>query len=571
MAALRNILGVSCHYHDSAAAVVKDGELVSASQEERFDRQKYSPGFPIQAINDCLQRADLSPLDIDAIAFHEKPFLKLSRVLLGHVASWPLSYPNFAAMMPSWLEDRLSLPLTFREQLGYEGPVYFVKHHMSHAAASYYGSPFEEAGVLTVDGIGEWASASWGYAEGTHIHIERELRYPNSLGLLYSIVCTYLGFRVFSGEGKVMALAALGEPGFVDHFEQCVDIRPDGSFGLDPRYFTLNRGTRMYGRRFVSLFGEPRGEDEPLEKRHLDIAASLQALTERVLVQMARHVHEQTGKRKLCAGGGVFLNVVANTQILQDTPFEELFILPAPGDAGAAAGAALWVHHEMGTGERARPLQHAYLGPAYDERQLRRALDIAGLEHQELEEAELCEAVAARIADGRIVAWFQGGMEFGPRALGARSILADPRRAEMKDDINNRIKHREPFRPYGISVLEEAASSWFELDHPSPYMLLIGRARDEQAEKIPSAIHVDGTCRIQTVDRSGQPPFYRGVIEAFERLTEVPMVINTSFNVQEPIVCTPGDALSTFQSSDMDCLVMGRFLVDKRGEPSPSG
>jgi carbamoyltransferase len=571
MAALRNILGVSCHYHDSAAAVLKDGRLVSASQEERFDREKYSPGFPIQAINDCLQRAELTPLDIDAIAFHEKPFLKLSRVLLGHVASWPFSFPSFAATMPSWLEDRLSLPLTFREQLGYEGPVYFVKHHMSHAAASYYCSPFEEAGILTVDGIGEFASASWGRARGNRIHIERELRYPNSLGLLYSIVCTYLGFRVFSGEGKVMALAALGEPDYVGHFEKCLDLRPDGSFGLDPHYFSLNRGKRMYGNEFVALFGEPRGEDEPLEQRHLDIAASLQAVTERVLVQMARHVHEQTGDTKLCAGGGVFLNVVANTKILEETPFEELFVLPAPGDAGAAVGAAAWVHHELGSQERIQPLQDAYLGPAYGQRPLRRALDIAGLEYQELEESELAEAVAARIADGRIVAWFQGGMEFGPRALGARSILADPRRATMKDDINNRIKHREPFRPYGISVLEEAAPSWFGLEHPSPYMLLIGRVKDELAEKIPSAVHVDGTCRIQTVDRSGQPPFYRAVIEAFDRLTGVPMIINTSFNVQEPIVCSPSDALETYLSSDMDCLVMGRFLVDKRGEPSPPG
>lgn len=558
------ILGISCYYHDSAAAVVRGGRIATAAQEERFDRDKYSAVFPIYAINDCLQRADASMLDVDCVAFYEKPYLKLGRVMVGHMVSWPFSFPNFAAMMPSWLEDRLTLPLTLRDRLGYEGPVYYVKHHLSHAAASYYASGFDEAAILTVDGIGEWASASWGHGRGGRVELQGELRYPNSLGLLYSIVCTYLGFRVFIGEGKVMALAAFGEPKYVDRFESCIDVRPDGSFRLDPAYFSLNAGTRMFSRRFVKLMGPPRGLDEPLEQRHKDVAASLQALAERILLAMARHVHTRTGATRLCAGGGVFLNVVANSRILAETPFEELYILPAAGDAGAALGAALWVHHDILGEERCAPLPHAYLGPRFDREPMRRVLLREGTPFEELPDDELCRVVAARIAEGGIVAWFQGGMEYGPRALGARSLLADPRDPAMKDTLNARVKHREPFRPYGVSVLEEHASSWFDLDHPSPYMLLVGKAREQARARIPSAIHVDGTCRVQTVDRSNEPPLYRGLIEAFHELTGVPMVINTSFNVQEPIVCTPEHAWSTFARSDMDMLVMGNFVVQKQ-------
>jgi carbamoyltransferase len=558
-----NVVGISCYYHDSAVAVLRDGRVVAAAQEERFDRDKYSAVFPLRALNDCLQRAELSPLDIDRVAFYEKPFLKLGRVMVGHLVSWPFSFPNFQAMMPAWLEDRLSLPLTLKEHLEFDGPVHFVKHHLSHASASYFGSPYDEAALLTVDGIGEWASASWGWAEGTRVRVEAELRYPNSLGLLYSIVCTYLGFQVFTGEGKVMALGAFGEPTMLDRFLSCIQLRDDGSFRLDPSYFALNRGRRMYSRRFVELFGPPRGPDDALEQRHYDMAASLQAFAERALLAMARHVHARTGKTRLCAAGGVFLNVLANTRILEETPFEDLFILPAAGDAGAAMGAASWVHHALMGGERAPPVTHAYLGPDFSDDKLRRVLIAAGATFEELETPELCQRVAGFIAEGHIVAWYQGRMEFGPRALGARSLLADPRRADMKDVLNDRVKHREPFRPYGVSVLEEESPAWFGLDHPSPFMLLVGQVRPDKRERIPAAVHVDGSSRIQTVDRSGQPPRYRALIEAFHRLTGVPMVINTSFNVQEPIVCTPEEAWATFDRADMDHLVMGPFLVSK--------
>ncbi len=563
MNASSNILGISCFYHDAAAAVVRDGRIVAAAQEERYDRDKYSAVFPIHSINDCLQRAGISVLDLDCVAFYEKPYLKLERVMVGHIVSWPRSFPNFLTMMPSWLGDRLSLPVTLRERVGFEGPVYFVKHHLSHAAASFYASPFDQAAILTVDGIGEWASACWGQGAGTTIDIAHELHYPNSLGLLYSIICTYLGFQVFTGEGKVMALAALGEPRFVDRFEQCIDLRPDGSFRLDPRHFSFNAGMRMYAPRFEQLMGPRRQPGQPLEQRHRDVAASLQVVAERILLAMARHVQAQTGLRRLCAAGGVFLNVVANSRILNETPFEELFILPAAGDAGAALGAALWTHHAMCGGQRCEPLEHAYLGPSFTRDQQRRVLLRAGADFQELEADELCRAVAGHIADGRIVAWFQGGMEYGPRALGARSILADPRNPDMKDILNDRVKHRESFRPYGVSVLEECAPDWFELDHPSPYMLLVGQIRDGCASRVPSAVHLDGSCRIQTVDRSGQPPRYRQLIEAFHEITGVPMVMNTSFNVQEPIVCSPDEAWATFNRADMDVLVLGDFLVVK--------
>ncbi len=559
-----NILGISCYYHDSAVAVLQDGVVTAAAQEERYDRDKYSAVFPILAAHDCLQRAGLTPLDIDAVAFYEKPFLKLGRVMVGHLVSWPTSWPNFSAMMPSWLEERLSLPITLKELLVYEGPVHFVKHHLSHAAASYYGSGFEEAAILTVDGIGEWASASWGRAQGTQIEIMGELRYPNSLGLLYSIVCTYLGFEVFTGEGKVMALAAYGEPRFLEHFERCIDLRPDGSFRVDPRFFSLNRGTRMYSKPFVDLFGPPRAKGATLEQRHYDVAASLQTLAERVLLSMARHVHQQTGLTRLCAAGGVFLNVLANTRVLNETPFEDLYILPAAGDAGAAMGAASWVHHALRGGERAPPVRHAYLGPSFTDARIRRVLRGGGAEFEQLETPELCRRVAELVADGRIVAWFQGGMEYGPRALGARTLLADPRRTDMKDVLNDRVKHREFFRPYGVSVLEEEAPAWFDLAHPSPFMLLVGNVHPDQRERIPAAVHIDGTSRIQTVCREHGPPRYRELIEAFHALTGVPMVINTSFNVQEPIVCTPEDAWATFDRADMDALVMGPFLVEKR-------
>jgi carbamoyltransferase len=556
------VLGVSCHYHDSAAAIVRDGEVVAAAQEERFDRVKYSHVFPVNAISFCLQQADLLPQDLDCVAFYEKPFLKFARVLIGHLRSYPFSLPNFMQMMPAWLDERLSFPITLRDRLDYRGEVFYLKHHLSHAASSFLVSPFEEAAILTVDGIGEWASTSYGFGRGTDIRVLKELHYPNSLGLLYAIVTTYLGFPVFVGEGKVMALASFGKPTFLDQFRQFVQAREDGSFRLDPAYFAFNRGTRMYTRRFVDLLGPPKDPDEEFTQRHFDIAATLQHVTEEALLAMARQVHRVTGMKKLCAAGGVFLNVVANSRILRETPFEEIFIQPAAGDAGGALGAAAYVHHSLRGNPRQRVLRNAYLGPAYPEHHLRRLLENAGVAYRELPEEELLPLVASRIAAGKIVGWFQGRMEFGPRALGARSILADPRVPDMKEVLNQRVKHREWYRPYGVAVLEEESADWFDLDAPSPYMLLIGNARNGVAERVPAAVHVDGTCRLQTVTDADNGLYYR-LIREFRRQTGIPMVINTSFNLQEPIVCTPEEAFACYSRTEMDGLVMGNFFVEK--------
>ncbi len=556
-------LGLSCYYHDAAAAVVHQGRVLAAAQEERYDRQKYSQVFPIRAINDCISQAGASLMDVERVAFYEKPFLKFSRTLLGHLEAWPRSFPNFMEMMPSWLDDRLTLPLNLQQELGYRGPVLFIKHHLSHASSSFLVSPFEEAALLTVDGIGEWASSTWGVGRGRGIELRGELRYPNSVGLLYAIMSTYLGFQVFTGEGKVMALAAYGEPRFVQRLRECVDVRPDGSFRLDPRSFAFNRGDKMYTPRLEELLGPERRPGEELAPHHLDVAASLQALTEEILLNMARHVQRQTGLRQACLAGGVFLNVVANSRILRETPFDDLFIQPAAGDAGAALGAALYVHHVMDDQPRGEPMGHAYLGSGYSDAQLERVVQASGQPYEKLDEQALAERVAERIAQGAIVAWFQDRMEFGPRALGARSILADCRDPGMKDTLNRRVKHREEFRPYGVAVLEEELGAWFDLDRPSPYMLLVGNIHPALAARVPSAVHVDGTCRIQSVTGEHNPR-YRAVIEAFHRRTGVPMIINTSFNVQEPIVRTPEQALATFARADMDLLVLGNLLIEAR-------
>lgn len=559
------VLGVSCYYHDSAAALIRNGEVVAAAQEERFDRDKYSKVFPIQAINYCLGVADITVLDVDYIAFYEKPFLKFLRVVLGHLRSYPWSLKNFLETMPSWLEDRLIFPLVAKRELGYEGPVLFFQHHLTHAASAFLVSPFEEAALLTVDGIGERASASCGTGRGTEIQLLKEMHYPNSLGLLYAIVTTYLGFRVFEGEGKVMALAAFGEPRFVEEFGEFLELAPDGSFRLEPRFFNLNRGSRMYRRRFVDLLGSERPPDGEIEQRHLDIAATLQHVTEEVLVKLARWLHEETRLPNLCLAGGVFLNVMANTRVLRETPFEEIFIQPAAGDAGAALGAAAYLYHGVLGHPRRWVQTDGYLGPEFSEREMRRQLLNAGLPFEELEQPALVERVAEAIAGGKIVAWFQGRMEWGPRALGARSILADCRDPEMKDTLNEKVKHREEYRPYGVSVMEERASEYFDLDHPSPYMLLVGNARPEKRDEIPSAVHVDGTSRLQTVNQQ-QNPLYYSLLDAFWRRTGMPMFINTSFNRQEPIVCSPAEAISCFVRTQMDYLAMGPFFVTRPPE-----
>jgi carbamoyltransferase len=557
----RSILGISCYYHDSAAALLRDGRIVAAAEEERFNRQRFSPSFPLKAINYCLQEGGISPYDIDHIAFYEKPFLKLERTVIGHVLSYPFSLRNFLETMPGWLDERLTIPLKIKDELGFEGSVLFIRHHMAHAASAFFVSPFEEAAILTADGIGEWASAALGVGRGTSIKILKELRYPNSLGLLYAVVTSYLGFRAFEGEDKVMALAGLGRPSYLEKFREIINMRPDGSFRLDGSYFSLNRGSRMYSPRFVKTFGRPKAPSEDFEERHRDIAASLQAVTEEAILKMALHAHETTKMENLCLAGGVFHNVLVNTRLVGRTPFRNIHIHPAAGDSGAALGAAAAAYHMIGH-PRMQALANAYLGPEYSPSHMRRLLSNRGAAFEELGDDDLAERVARRIADGRIVAWFQGRSEWGPTALGHRSILADPRNPGMRDVLNREVKIREEFLPYGVSILLEESGEWFDLEGASPFMLLAGKAREGKGALVPSALHAQGTSRIQTLTEENGL-FFR-VVQAFHRMTGVPMVINTSLRAPgEPIVNTPEEAYACYTGMKIDCLALGNFFVEK--------
>jgi carbamoyltransferase len=556
------VLGISCYYHDASAALIRDGVVLAAAQEERFDRDRYSPVFPIQAINYCLREAGITIYDVDELAFYEKMYLKFERTVMGHVAGWPHTLSNFLSTMPLWLKDRLAVAFTVEEELRFKKPIKHVKHHLSHAASCFYPSPFDEAAILTVDGVGEYACATWGWGRGTEIRIEQELHYPHSLGLLYSIFTAFLGFRVFSGEGKVMALAELGEDRYAQQLAELVQLATDGSFRLNTRYLSFNRGERMHNAAFEALFGQARVENGPLEQRHFDLACSLQRMTERVILAMARHVKAKTGMRHLCLAGGVFLNVTANSRIRDEGLFDDIFIQPGAGDAGAALGAASYVYHAVGGHPRSWVMRSAALGPAFDDRAIEVLLRNKRAPYRKLDRDALLDETARLIQEGRIVGWFQGRMEFGPRALGNRSILANPIDPGMKDHLNARVKHRESFRPFGASVQAEHVAEWFEPGQPSPFMLQVFRVRDDKLGQIPAVTHVNQTCRIQSVDREVDGIYWE-LIERFRQRTGVPMVLNTSFNDQEPIVCTPADAWACFDGTRMDALVMGSFLVEK--------
>lgn len=559
-----NILGISAYYHDSSACLVRDGKVIAAAQEERFSRVKNTPDFPVHAINSCLQAGGITAEDLDCVVFYEKPFLKFSRVLTGHLGAWPRSLDHFMASMPRWLDERLSLPLTLRERLGYKGKVFFVDHHLSHAASAFLPSAFGEAAILTADAVGEWATMSCGAGRGNMINIDREMRFPDSLGLFYTAITTFLGFEAHEGEGKVMGLAGCGNPVLIDEMRRLVDMAPDGSFTLDRAYFNFYGGTRMYSPKLEELLGPARAPEAELEPRHADIAASLQKVTEDILLAMARDLHERTGLDNLCAAGGVFLNCVANHKILEGSGFRNIFVQPAAGDCGGALGAALYAWSCLYRNPRAWEMKDAYLGPEYGARAISRAIAAAGLQADELPDEDLYRRVAALVAEGKPVGWVQGRMEFGPRALGNRTILGDPRNPGMKRILNDKVKHREPFRPYAPAVLAEKAGEYFDLLAPSPFMLLAPAIRPEKAKVIPAARHDDGTARVQTVSREGNPRFY-DLIAEFGRQTGVPMLLNTSFNRRgEPVVCSPEEALRVYLETDMDALAMGNFLLEKK-------
>ncbi len=590
------ILGISAYYHDSAACLVVDGEIVAAAQEERFTRRKHDFDFPANAVAYCLREGRLGGAnDLDLVAFYDKPIVKFERLIETYLRYAPAGLPSFLKAMPLWLKKKIWMRENLREELGYDGRVVFTEHHEAHAASAFFPSPFEKAAILTVDGVGEWATASLGRGEGNRIRILEEIHFPHSLGLLYSAFTYFTGFRVNSGEYKLMGLAPYGEPRYADLIErEIVDIRDDGSFKLNMAYFGYCAGLRMTSRRFDRLFGgPPRRADAGITQREMDIAASIQAVTEKAMTRMARHAREVAGHDDLVLAGGVALNCVGNGKILRQGAFRRLWIQPAAGDAGGALGAALFAHHQLLGNPRvadgARDRQRAsLLGPSFDDEEIGRFLSDRGAKAVRMPDAEaLVDRVADRIRGGQVVGWFQGRMEFGPRALGSRSILGDPRDREMQTVMNVKIKFRESFRPFAPSVLRERARDWFEIDAESPYMLLVADvARSRRLPEtgaalrgldklkaprsvIPAVTHVDHSARLQTVAREDHPLFHR-LIERFFEKTGCPVLVNTSFNVRgEPIVCTPEDAYRCFARTDMDALVLGSWIVDKKDQDLP--
>ncbi|MBI4439272.1 carbamoyltransferase [Candidatus Woesearchaeota archaeon] len=566
------ILGISCYYHDASAALLKDGVVVAAAEEERFSRKKHDSSFPINAVNFCLRDAGITIDEVSHIGFYEKPFLKMERVLSQHLECFPFSFKTFLSSIPSWINEKLRVPGTIRKRLKYRGDIFFVEHHLAHAAASFLVSPFRKAAVVTTDGVGEWTTTSFGVAENSSIRLMKEIRFPSSLGLLYSTVTAYLGFSVNNSEYKVMGLAPYGDMNpetnpYYRKLRRVIDVKGDGSYRLDMGYFKYHYADRMPSDKFCGLLGAPvTGRGAEMSKRHKDIAAAVQLVLEEVLTKILMHVHKVTKCDNLVLGGGVALNSVYNGKILRRTPFKRVWIQPNASDGGTSIGAASFVYHCILKNRRGFVQEHAYLGPSFSDEEIRSYLDKGGVKYSELgSDDELVRKTAALIHAEKVVGWFQGRMEWGPRALGARSILASPLRPEMKEILNLKVKHREKFRPFAPAVCEDDALKYFECDTPVPepadFMLMVYPIRKRWRSRIPAVTHVDGSGRLQTVRRH-QNPLYYGVIKEFGRLSSIPIIVNTSFNIRgEPIVCTPHDAYRCMMGTGIDCLVMGRFIV----------
>lgn len=594
------ILGISAFYHDSAAAIIRDGTIIAAAQEERFSRKKHDERFPKNAIQYCLQEAGVTLDDVDYVTFFEKPFIKFERLLETYLAFAPRGFRSFLMAMPLWLREKLFQKDLLRKELqkiskdfDWQKKLLFSEHHLSHAASAYFPSPFDEACILTMDGVGEWATASVSIGKGTSLKIIKEMYFPHSLGLLYSAFTYYTGFKVNSGEYKVMGLAPYGEPKYTDIiYKYLLDVKEDGSFHVNQKYFDYCTGLTMTNDKFAALFGRPaRAANEPLEPFHMDIAASVQRVTEDIMIKITRSLAKETGIKNLCLAGGVALNCVANGHVLRDGAFKNIWIQPAAGDAGGALGAALAAYYDLQKDavRKINPkdsMQGAYLGPAFSNESAQLELNAAGAIYGVLSDADSIAKTAAALADGKAIGWMQGRMEFGPRSLGARSILGDPRSETMQKTLNLKVKYRESFRPFAPSVLAEKASEWFELDATSPYMLLVADVKksrhkhmtdEEKAlfgiEKlniarsdIPAVTHVDYSARVQTVHAETNPK-YHALLTEFERLTSCPALVNTSFNVRgEPIVCTPTDAFRCFMGTELDVLVVGNCYLEKSAQ-----
>ena len=598
---MTHILGISAYYHDSAACLVRDGEIVAAAQEERFSRKKHDHRFPSGAVEFCLRYAGISGGEVDLVAFYDKPLLKFERLLETYIDYAPSGIRSFIMSMPLWLREKLWIREQVAKECGYKGKVLFTEHHESHAASAFFPSPFESAAVLTMDGVGEWATSSYGYGKGNELHLLGELHFPHSLGLLYSAFTYYTGFKVNSGEYKVMGLAPYGEPTYVRKIlDELIDLREDGSLRLNMEYFNYCQGLTMTNSRFDDLFEGPARKPEALlTRRHMDLARSIQEVVELAMLRMAGHVHKETGEKNLCLAGGVALNCVGNGRLLREGPFEKIWIQPAAGDAGGSLGAAISVWYQYLGNERnvealckgrQDGMKAAYLGPEFTSDDIQDYLEATGARYQRMNRSVLIEKVAQLLAQGKVVGWFQGRMEFGPRALGARSIIGDPRNPRMQSQMNLKIKFRESFRPFAPSVLRERVGEFFEMDCDSPYMLLVApvqtRLRRSMTDEenalfgidklnvprstIPAVTHVDYSARIQTVRREDNSLYY-DLIEAFGYLTDCPVLVNTSFNVRgEPIVCTPEQAYTCCMRTEMDCLVMEDCVVLKADQEEGS-
>lgn len=589
-----NILGISAFYHDSAAALVVDGEIIAAAQEERFTRKKHDHRFPKNAVDYCLKKAGISVSDIDYISFYDKPFLKFERLLETYLSYAPIGIQSFIKAMPLWIKEKLWMKELIKNEIGFEGKVLFPEHHESHAASAFFASPFEKAAFLTLDGVGEWTTTSYGVGSGNNVEILADIKFPHSIGLLYSAFTYFTGFKVNSGEYKVMGLAPYGEPKYVDLIlNELMDLKEDGSFKLNMKYFNYAAGLTMTNSKFNKLFGRgPREPEGKLTQMDMDLARSVQDVTEEVMLRLARHIKKETGMNHLVLAGGVALNCVANGKVLRENIFDDIWIQPAAGDAGGALGAALFTWYKYLDNERKADNKNdfqkgSYLGPEFDSAYIKKFLDKKGLPYKEVSDEEVTSLAADLIDQENVVGWFQGRMEFGPRALGNRSIIGDARSTKMQSIMNLKIKYRESFRPFAPSVLEEKISEYFEIDRPSPYMLLVADVKKERQKQmsedqnklfgidklnivrsdIPAITHVDYSARIQSVNKETNPRYHK-LISKFDEKYGYGVIINTSFNVRgEPIVCTPKEAYTCFMRTEMDYLVLGNYILNKKEQP----
>jgi carbamoyltransferase len=585
-----NILGISAYYHDSAACLVKDGEIIAAAQEERFTRKKHDQAFPTNAISYCLDHAGIKCTELDYVAFYEKPFLKFERILETYLAYAPFGIGSFLKAIPLWMKKKLWIREMIKDELGYSGKIIFTEHHESHAASAFFPSPFQQAAFISVDGVGEWSTSSFGFGEGNKIEMLADIQFPHSLGLLYSAFTYYIGFRVNSGEYKVMGLAPYGEPKYKDLiYKHLIDVKDDGSYKMNMDYFNYCAGLTMTSSKFNKLFGGPPHKPESkLTQKEMDLARSVQEVIEEIVIKIAKHVRKETGMKHLCLAGGVALNCVANGKLLREGIFDDIWIQPAAGDAGGAVGCALftWYQHldnQRKADNATDAMQGAYLGPEFNNDSIKEFLDEKGYSYQKLTDEELPERIADLIASEKVIGWFQGRMEFGPRALGSRTIIGDARSPKMQKTINLKIKYRESFRPFAPSIRAENISDYFEIDCESPYMLLVADVQKDKQIKmseeqnqyfgleklnvarseVPAITHVDYSARIQSVSGKTNPRYHK-LLTKFNEKYGCPVIVNTSFNVRgEPIVCTPKDAYLCFMRTEMDYLIMGNYLVDK--------